>query len=123
MKIMKIEIQNRREANKELLEMAKSFGKNKKKQKSRGGTYFESLAAVRGVLTDKRLEVWRTIRDYQPKSITDLAKRLDREFRAVHRDVMLLWKIGLIELKEAEGKRGKTQQMKSNYDELLLAVG
>lgn len=123
MKTMKIELKNKTVANNELLKMAKAFDSKKRKQRNLAkSTFFESLVAVRGVLTDKRLEVWRTIRDYEPKSITELAKKLKREFRAVHRDVMLLAEIGLIQLTESEGSRGKAQNLKSNYDELSLSV-
>ncbi|HLE13036.1 MAG: hypothetical protein A2504_07500 [Bdellovibrionales bacterium RIFOXYD12_FULL_39_22] len=122
MKTMKIEILDKKQANDDLLKAAKDFDKKHKRQKFSKNTTFESLAAVRKVLTDKRLEVWRAIRDLHPKSISALAKLLDREFRAVHRDVILLKEIGLISIKEISNTRGTAQELKSNYDELLLAV-
>ncbi len=122
MKKMKIEIKSKQDANAELFKMAKNFDSKKKNQKIKNQTYFESLAVVRKVLTDKRLEVWRAIRDNKPSSITELANELERDFRAVHRDVLILSKIGLIQMKSMPGEKGNRQQLTSNYNELLLAV-
>jgi predicted transcriptional regulator len=81
------------------------------------------LTAVRKILTDYRLDVWRAIRDKNPESITLLAEILGRGFRPVHRDVMLLKDLGLIKLIEGPGKRGNVQKVVSLFDELSLAVG
>jgi predicted transcriptional regulator len=121
---MKIKIQSRLNFNNDLLKIAKSFDSKKriiKKQKP-NSVFFESLTAVRKILTDSRLDVWRAIRDKNPKSITHLAQILDRGFRPVHRDVMLLKDLGLIKLTEGPGTRGNVQKLQSLYDELLLEV-
>ncbi len=120
---MKIKIQSRSDINKDLKKIAKAIDHKKiKKSETIKGTYFESLTAVRKILTDNRLEVWRAIRDKKPESITHLAEILGRGFRSVHRDVMLLKDLGLIKLIEGPGKRGNVQQLISLYDELVLAV-
>ena len=120
---MKIKIKSKSDANKELKNMAKLIdGKKFNKIKPSTGVYFESLSAVRKILTDKRLDVWRAIRDYQPESITHLSDLLGRGFRSVHRDVMLLEELGLIKMSEGPGKRGNVQILISLYDELQLAV-
>jgi len=123
MKIMKIKIQNRSKFNEDLISLAKSID-NKRVNKShkKNGIYFESLTAVRKILTDNRLEVWRAIRDKRPESITQLAEILGRGFRSVHRDVVLLKDLGLIKLIEGPGRRGNVQKLVSLYDELALAV-
>lgn len=124
-RIMKIKIQNRSQSDKDLKKIAKLIDQKKiKKSKSnkKNGIYFESLTAVRKILTDNRLEVWRAIRDQRPESITHLAEILGRGFRSVHRDVVLLKDLGIIELIEGPGKRGNVQQLVSLYDELELAV-
>lgn len=123
MKTMKIKIQSRDVMNKELKSLAKSIDKKQyKKSSKQNDIFFESLTAVRKILTDKRLEVWRAIRDRRPESITHLAEILDRGFRSVHRDVVLLKELGLIQLTEGPGRRGNVQQLISLYDELILAV-
>lgn len=123
MKIMKIKIQNRSKFNEDLINLASAIDNNRStKSFKKNGIYFESLTAVRKILTDNRLEVWRAIRDKKPESITQLAEFLDRGFRSVHRDVMLLKDLGLIKLIEGPGRRGNVQKLVSLYDELILAV-
>ncbi|MDD4975359.1 MAG: hypothetical protein PHY93_13450 [Bacteriovorax sp.] len=121
MKIMKIKIQSRAEHDLDLRNLAKAIDKVKNSNKKKG-IYFESLTAVRKILTDNRLEVWRAIRDIKPESITHLSEILGRGFRSVHRDVMLLKELGLIKLIEGPGRRGNVQRLVSLYDELVLAV-
>ena len=122
MKTLRIKIKNKETANLEIRKLARDIDSKKIKEKLKNGIYFESLKAVRKILTDKRLDVWRTIRDQKPESITHLAKILKREFRSVHRDILLLQDLGLIKMSEGPGKRGNVQILISLYDELLLAV-
>ena len=123
MKIMKIKIQSRSKFDRDLIKLAKAIDTNKtEKVYKKNGVYFESLTAVRKILTDKRLDVWRSIRDKKPESITHLSEMLGRGFRSVHRDVTLLEELGLIELIEGPGRRGNVQRLVSLYDELVLAV-
>lgn len=51
---------------------------------------FESIADVRQLLTDRRVEVMRAIMTDTPASISDLADRLDRNYADVHGDVQVL---------------------------------
>jgi len=121
MKTMKIKIKSRADFDAELRSMAKALddGRRVKKQ---DGFYFESIDAVRKVLTDNRLRVWRTVRDKKPKSISELARLLHRDFRVVHGDVSLLVEVGLIKLKKGKGNRGDTQIPISRADKIVLAV-
>jgi predicted transcriptional regulator len=124
MKIMKIKIQYRANHDANLRKLAKDIDDKKiKKPFIKNGIYFESLTAVRKILTDNRLDVWRAVRDKKPESITQLAEILGRGFRPVHRDVMLLKELGLIKLIEGPGRRGNVQKVVSLFDELVLAVG
>ena len=86
------------------------------------GEYFESLEAVRNVLTEKRLELWRLIRDQRPHSILGLAKIAERDFKSVHRDVSMLAAVGLIELQKKNGSRGNRLKPVSLADTLRLEV-
>jgi predicted transcriptional regulator len=123
MKIMKIKIQSKDDFNHDLHEMAKAVDRGEfAKVKKKSEIVFESLTAIRKILTEKRLEVWRVVRDQKPESITHLAKILHREFRSVHRDVMLLEDLGLIKMIEGPGRRGNVQKLISLYDELSVAV-
>ncbi len=121
MKIKKIRIKSREEFNDELRQVAKALDRGETVKK-KTGEYFESLDAVRKVLTDKRLELWRTIRDRKPKSISQVAQMVDRGFKSVYRDLLLLESLGLISFKKGKGKRGDVQSPVSLVDELRLAV-
>lgn len=51
---------------------------------------FDSVADVRQLLTDRRVELMRSIMTASPDSITDLADRLDRNYSDIHSDVQVL---------------------------------
>lgn len=56
------------------------------------------------VLTNKRVELIKTIRAEEPSSIRDLARRVDRDPSAVMKDLKLLFQDGVIEF-EQDGNR------------------
>ena len=51
---------------------------------------FDSVADVRQLLTDRRIELMRSIMTAGPDSISDLADRLGRNYSDVHDDVQVL---------------------------------
>jgi predicted transcriptional regulator len=121
-KIKKIRIKSTEQFDNELRSVARAFDRGKTANKPLTGDFFESLDAVRSVLTDKRLELWRIIRDQKPDSISSLAEIVERDFRGVHRDVKVLELMGLISLKKTKGKRGDLQHPVSLADKLILSV-
>jgi predicted transcriptional regulator len=69
---------------------------------------FATVEELRTVLTDRRVELLRTLvaTDGAAESITALAETLDRDYRAVHDDVTLLAEYGLLFLvEEGQSKR------------------
>ncbi len=122
MKIKKIRIKSKDEFSNELRSVAKALDKGITPKRAVTGEYFESLDAVRVILTDKRLELWRTIRDKKPESISMVAQLAHRGFKAVYRDLLLLESLGLITFKKTKGKRGDLRAPVSLVDELQLAV-
>jgi predicted transcriptional regulator len=120
-KIKKIRIKSRQEADRDIRSIARALDQGKSVKPVKG-EFFESLDAVRSVLTNKRLELWRTIRDQKPDSISLLAELVNRSFRGVYRDVKLLELLGLVSLQKTKGERGDRQHPVSLADELLLAV-
>ncbi|MBI4402541.1 MAG: hypothetical protein HY537_00175 [Deltaproteobacteria bacterium] len=121
MKVKKIRIKSREDSSRDLLKVAKALDRGETPKRV-SGEYFESLDAVRTILTDKRLELWRTIRDQKPDSISTLTKMVNRNFKAVYRDLLLLQSVGLVTFRKSKGKRGDVQSPISLVDELLLAV-
>lgn len=122
MRTMRFEIKPKNEIDAELKNTFARLDQKKSVKFNSDVVYFTSFSLLRKILTDKKLEIWRTIRDQKPESITKLAKIVKRSFRTVHRDVMILEGLGLVYLNPSPGKRGKTQKVISKYDELILAV-
>ncbi len=78
---------------------------------------FETLGRV---ITGAKIELLHAIRIHKPKSIQELAKRVERDFKNVCQDVKLLAEYGLIELKEAGPRKATTPT--ANFSELVLAA-
>lgn len=121
MKVKKIVIKSREEFDTETLAIARKLDHGEK-VKSQKGEFFESLEAVRNFLTEKRLELWRIIRDKEPKSLTELARLVKRDYKDVHQDVSILVEVGLVDLRKP--KKAKTRAIKpvSLVDQLEFKV-
>ena len=78
-----------------------------KKVKRQGGTYFTSLEAARRVLTPKRLELLRAIRQEAPNSVYRLAQVVGRDLKNVQGDVRILAEHGLVSLQKTPGGSGR----------------
>ena len=69
---------------------------------------FESLSMLRKLLSNEKARLIHTIKTKKPKSIYELAKLLDRDFKSVIQDIKLLQKFGFIEMiAEKSGKRNR----------------
>ena len=121
MKTKKIIIKSRREFDNETLNFFRKLDRGEK-VKPLKDEYFESLEAVRNFLTEKRLELWRTIRDKEPESLMELAQLVKRDYKDVHQDVSILVHVGLIDLRKP--KKTKTRAIKpiSLVDQLEFKV-
>jgi predicted transcriptional regulator len=60
---------------------------------------FESADGVRRLLTDRRLELLRSLMREPAESISDLAQRLERNYATVHEDVEILADAGVVEFR------------------------
>jgi len=91
------------------------------KVKKHEGVSFESLEAMRKVLTGERLRILKTIKKEHPSSIYELAKLLKRDIKNTFADVQFLAQAGLIELKKTKDDRERTTP-RVNYDKILLEI-
>ena len=89
--------------------------------KPRAGVYFVSLAALRQVLSPKRVELLRTIRERRPRSLYELSRILERDVKNVQADVALLVRIGLVKLSREKTGRERTAPT-VGYDALRLQI-
>lgn len=67
---------------------------------------FDGISALRQLLSNEKARILDVIKNKNPKSIYDLAKMLNRPFKAVFDDVKLLERFGFVDfLKEKTKKR------------------
>lgn len=122
MRIKKIEI-GIKPLKESLHEFATTLDKIQKGEKlpRQEGIHFESVDAMRKVLTNKRLTVLKVIREKEPRSVYELAKLLKRDLKNVNQDLKMLTNLGLvtIELVKDEKKRVIPHV---DYDKILLEI-
>ena len=121
MKTKRIIIKSREEYDAESLKFARALDRGEK-PKNQKGEYFESLEAVRNFLTEKRLELWRVVRDQQPLSLTALAKIVHRDYKDVHQDISILVEVGLVDLRKPKGAKTRALKPVSLADQLEFQV-
>jgi predicted transcriptional regulator len=70
------------------------------------------LSLLRSVLTDQKARILHVLKTKQPNSLYELAKLLARDFKSVRQDVLLLEKMGFIEMIPIhKGKREKLKPL------------
>lgn len=57
---------------------------------------FEDLSMLLSVLTPRRLEILKTLRQHGPVSVRALSRYLERDYKNVHTDASALEEVGLI---------------------------
>ncbi len=117
---IKISIKSDEELFNEVKEVCGKLERGEKVKKHEGIS-FESLGAMRKVLTEKRLRILKTIKKNHPQSIYELARMLHRDIKNTFNDAQFLAQAGLIELKKTKNGREKTTPM-VNYDKILLEI-
>ena len=78
---------------------------------------YESLGKV---ITPARLQLLAVIRAQKPKSLQELARFVDRDFKNVYQDVQILEQYGLVETKTRS--RGKASAPVALFEEIILAA-
>lgn len=82
---------------------------------------FLTSAAYRKFFTEKRIELLRTIKKYEPDSIYALAKIVKRDLKSVNTDLKILVDLGLVTLEKHQEERKKTRP-KVEYDKLNVEI-
>ena len=78
----------------------------KKLTGEKGDYDFEGIASLRSLLSNEKARILKVIKTRNPKSIYELARVLERDFKSVNDDIKLLERFGFIDLiKEKTGKR------------------
>ncbi len=68
-RIKKIQIISREELDRDSLKVAKAFDEGRIYKSKYNGTVVESLDILHSLLTERRLALWRAIRDHNPESL------------------------------------------------------
>lgn len=79
---------------------------------------FESTKGFRRLLTDRRLEIMRSLMTEPADSISDLAERLNRNYSTVHEDVEVLAEYGIVQFRQ----EGQAKQPFVPYDTIEFGV-
>ncbi len=119
-KNIKIAIKGEKELFNEVKEVWKKLDRGETVKKHEA-IYFESLDAMRKILTEERLRIVKVIKKEHPASIYELAKILGRDVKNTFDDVQFLAQAGLVELRKTKDIREKTTP-KVNYDKILLEI-
>lgn len=62
---------------------------------------FQNPSDLRALLTDRRVEILRSIMSHRPDSIRQLAERLDRDVKSVHDDLQILADYDIVHFEQA----------------------
>jgi len=119
-KNIKIVIKSDEDIFKEVKEVVRKIEQNEKIKKHEEIS-FDDIDTLRKILTDGRIKVLKGIKKYNPQSIYELAKILDRDIKNTFDDVQFLAEMGLIELKKTKNGREKTTP-KVGYDNILVEI-
>jgi predicted transcriptional regulator len=96
MKTFSIRIQSFDDALAETAQVWKNAATGKRAKMS-AGIGFASYEDMHRILTPKRLEIVRTLAGQGPMSIREVARRVDRDFKGVHSDVVALANAGVVD--------------------------
>lgn len=81
-----------------------TFSIFKKQKVSKEDYDFSGIFTLRQLLSNEKARILHVIKTQEPKSIYDLAKKLNRGFKSVNDDVKLLERFGFIDLVEEKTK-------------------
>ena len=81
---------------------------------------FKGLLSLRQLLNNEKARILHTIKVAKPSSIYALAKKLDRNFKAVFDDIKLLERFGFIELLEEKTKNRTRHRPVVIVDSLII---
>lgn len=99
-----------------------AFSIFQKSKPSKENYDFDSLLSLRQILSNEKARILHVIKNYKPISIYDLAKKLDRNFKAVNDDVKLLERFGFIEMIEEKTKNRIRHRPEIVVDNLILNI-
>jgi len=119
LKTITIKIKPWKEGLSEAVQVMKDIQAGKKVKRVKD-EYFDSLDAVRSVLTEKRLDLIRLVKKFHPDSVKELARLAKRDFKQVYDDVERLKEFGL--LKATRSKRGVPTKLRAEAETINVQI-
>ena len=113
---MEILVMNNKQYSKHLGEIMASGKKSKHK------IVLKKYEDLMKILTKGRLRMLRVIHDKKPKSISELAKLLNRDRRNVVSDLNYLEGFGLVEIEKIVSENIQKKIPSVNFDEIFVRV-
>ena len=83
---------------------------------------FSGMLSLRQLLSNEKARILHVIKTQKPKSIYDLAKKLNRGFKSVNDDLKLLDKFGFIDLIEEKTKNRVRHRPEVVVDTMTIHV-
>ena len=119
-KNVKITIKSRQEV---LHEFAEAYSKARKGGaiESRNELSFNSMETLRSILTEKRIELLRIIKQKKPNSMYELAQVAKRDLKSVNTDIKILSNLGLVTLEEINENRKRVKPI-VDFDKLNVEI-
>jgi predicted transcriptional regulator len=127
MKTFEIKIKSIEESDRDVIQAFKDAQAGRKATPKKG-VYFTSLEAVKNLLTEKRFQLLHMIKEKHPKSISELARLSERNFKNVYADLQTLKNYGLIQMRKSKGKskrinRASSQNISVPYQAINIHAG
>lgn len=116
-KKVKIEIKSLDDALRETGEVFEKISKGEYVQRKEA-VYFSNIKEMRKVLTEKRFELLKTVKDRRPASVYELAKMLHRDIKNVLQDLSYLQELGLVVITDTREKKIPSV----SYDKIAFEV-
>ena len=113
-RILHIGIAPRERIHRRMLDIAKGA---KRQQPGEPRVWFTSWEALARVLSRKNLALIEMIREAEPQSVTELAKRVGRSKTNVLRSLKILKEFEIVDFEEGEGGR---KAPRLNYDDFRV---
>lgn len=103
-----------------IIESKGAFSVFRKQRTSKKDYDFEGISALRQLLSNEKARILNVIKTQKPRSIYDLAKKLERGFKSVNDDIKLLERFGFIELIEEKTKNRKRHRPEIVVDTITI---
>lgn len=120
-KDIKVEIKPLNEVLKDAAEVMNKIKKNEYAMPKKGLS-FGTVESFRQFFTPKRLELMQVIKHKRPKSLYELAKLVNRDFKSVVVDIKILEECGIIDTKKVPVKGGYKVTPIFDYDKLSVDI-